>query len=143
MEAQSGDVINRERDFFNEQDGRYLRMRAWIWRAIGEFNRNSELYDLYDPRGKRVLLYGCGPAFEAAKFIQAGATHVAGIDISDSESSQAWRTAREGGYDDQVDFRAGDAHATGFPDDSFDLIVGSASCTTLMFIERWSSSAAS
>ena len=126
MGIQAGDIVDRERDFFNEQGERYLWMRAWIWRAIGEFNRNSELADLYNPRGKRVLLYGCGPASEAERFVQAGAAHVAGIDISDSEIAQAWRTAHEGGYDDRVDFRAGDAHAMEFPDDSFDLIVGSA-----------------
>jgi len=126
MGVQAGGVVDRERDFFNAQGDRYLRVRAWIWRAIGEFNRNSELADLYDPRGKRVLLYGCGPARGAGRFVQAGAAHIAGIDISDAEIAQAWRTAREGGYDEQVDFRAGDAHATGFPDDSFDLIVGSA-----------------
>ncbi len=126
MSAQTGDVVDRERDFFNEQDQRYLRMRAWIWRAIGEFNRNNELADLYDPHGQRVLLYGCGPANEAGRFVSAGAAHVAGIDISDSEIAQAWSTARESGYDDRVDFRAGDAHATGFPDDSFDLVVGTA-----------------
>jgi SAM-dependent methyltransferase len=124
--AQASDVVDRERDFFNTQGKRYLRLRAWIWRAIGEFNRNSELADLYNPDGKRVLLYGCGPAFEARRFVQAGATHVAGIDISDAEIAQAWSMAREGGYDDRVDFRAGDAQATGFPDEAFDLIVGSA-----------------
>jgi ubiquinone/menaquinone biosynthesis C-methylase UbiE len=126
MEIPAGDVVDRERAFFNAQGQRYLRVRAWIWRAIGEFNRNSELADLYDPHGKRVLLYGCGPAHETGRFIQSGAAHVSGIDISDSEIAQAWRTARESGYEDRVDFRAGDAHATEFPDDSFDLIVGSA-----------------
>jgi SAM-dependent methyltransferase len=126
MGAQAGDLIDRERDFFNTQNERYLRARAWIWRAIGEFNRDGELADLYEPRGKRVLLYGCGPAFEARRFVQAGAAHVAGIDISEAEIARAWLFARERGYGDMVDFHAGDAHATGFPDDSFDLIVGSA-----------------
>ena len=124
MSAQPGDIVNRERSFFNEPSERYVRVRGWIWRAIGEFNRNNELADLYDPRDKRVLLYGCGPAHETRRFVQSGAAHVSGIDISDAEIAQAQRTAREDGYEDRVDFRAGDAHATGFPDDSFDLIVG-------------------
>ncbi len=124
MSAQPGDIVDRERSFFNEPSERYVRVRGWIWRAIGEFNRNNELADLYDPRDKRVLLYGCGPAHETRRFVQSGAAHVSGIDISDAEIAQAQRTAREDGYEDRVDFRAGDAHATGFPDDSFDLIVG-------------------
>lgn len=95
-----------------------------IWRAIGAFNRNDELSELYDARGKRVLLYGCGPANDAGGILEAGATSVAGIDISDGEIAIAWRQAREGGYGDKVDFRVADAHETGFPDDSFDLVIG-------------------
>jgi ubiquinone/menaquinone biosynthesis C-methylase UbiE len=120
------EVLERERQFYNESHGRYRRWRMAIWRAIGPFNRNAELAQLYDARGKRVLLYGCGPANEAAQLIQAGAESIAGIDISDVEIAEAWRHAREGGFEDRVDFHAGDAHATGFPDDSFDLVTGSA-----------------
>jgi ubiquinone/menaquinone biosynthesis C-methylase UbiE len=126
MGTRAADVLDRERDFFNAQSARYLRGRAWIWRAIGEFNRNKELAELYDPRDKRVLLYGCGPASEAGRLIVVGAAHVAGIDISESEIARAWTKARAGGYAQAVDFRAGDAHATTFPDSSFDLVVGSA-----------------
>jgi SAM-dependent methyltransferase len=118
------EVIARERQFYNQSHGRYRQLRKAIWRAIGPFNRNDELVDLYDARGKRVLLYGCGPANEAAALLQAGATSIAGIDISDIEIEEAWRQAREGGYPEQVDFRAGDAHQTDFADDSFDLIIG-------------------
>ncbi len=126
MGTQAGDVIEREREFFNEQSARYVRLREWIWRAIGEFNRNGELFELYDPRGKHVLLYGCGPANDAPLLIGAGAARVSGIDISDAEIAIAQRNAREQGYADRSDFRTGDAHATGFSDDAFDLIVGSA-----------------
>ena len=126
MAHTGGDVIEREQRFFNSKGNLYVWLRRAIWRAIGEFNRNGELDDLYDPDGRRVLLYGCGPANGARRFVDAGATHIAGIDISEAEIEQAWRTARAGGYADRVDFRAGDAHATGYPDDSFDLIVGSA-----------------
>lgn len=122
----TADVVERERRFYNASHGAYRRWRKLIWRAIGAFNRNAELRDLYDPRGKRVLLYGCGPANEAAHLLAAGATSIAGIDISENEIADAWRQAREAGYADRVDFRAGDAHDTGFPDDSFDLIIGSA-----------------
>lgn len=120
------EVIERERQFYNESHGRYRRWRRAIWRAIGPFNRNGELGELYDARGKRVLIYGCGPANEAGELLAEGAVSVAGIDISDAEIEEAWRQAREGGFADSVEFRAGDAHETGFPDDSFDLIIGTA-----------------
>ncbi len=120
------DVVERERRFYNESHGAYRRYRKAIWRAIGAFNRNSELRDLYDPREKRVLLYGCGPANETDELLNAGAASVAGIDISDVEILEAQRQAHDRGYAGRVEFRVADAHETGFPDDSFDLIVGTA-----------------
>lgn len=120
------DVVEREKRFYNQSHGAYRRWRRLIWRAIGAFNRNSELHDLYDPLGKRVLLYGCGPANEAAQLVHAGAASVAGIDISEVEIADAWRQAEERGFADKVDFRVGDGHHTGFDDDSFDLIIGNA-----------------
>lgn len=126
MASPEGEILEREREFFNEESPRYVRLRELIWRAIGEFNRNGELFELYDARGKRVLLFGCGEANEAPLLIEAGATHVSGIDISDGAIAIAQRHARERGYADISDFRAGDAHATSFPDAAFDLIVGSA-----------------
>jgi SAM-dependent methyltransferase len=120
------DAVQREREFYNTKDQRYSSLRALIWRAIGEFNRNREILDLIDPAGKRVLLYGCGPANDAPNYLERGAATLAGIDISEGEIEQAWARARREGYEDRVDFRAGDAHNTGFDDDSFDLIVGMA-----------------
>jgi SAM-dependent methyltransferase len=124
--AVTNEVVERERKFYNASHGRYRRWRKLIWRAIGAFNRNSELQQLYDPRGKRILLYGCGPANEAGRLVEAGAKSVSGIDISDTEISDAWRQAHERGYADVVYFRVGDAHDTGFADGAFDLIIGSA-----------------
>lgn len=120
------DVIAREREFYNQSHGRYRRWRRVIWKAIGPFNRNREMHDLYDVSGKRVLLYGCGPANEAGDLIAAGAASIAGIDISDAEIAEGQRQADERGYADQADFRVGDAHATGFSDGAFDLIIGMA-----------------
>lgn len=121
---QSSDVVEREKRFYNSSHGSYRRWRKLIWRSIGPFNRNAELHDLYDPAGKRILLYGCGPANGAVDLLEAGATSVTGIDVSEVEIAEAWRQARERGYEGQVDFRVGDAHSTGFPDDAFDLIIG-------------------
>jgi SAM-dependent methyltransferase len=131
MDASTGaesraEIAEREREFFNQKAGRYQFLRDLIWRAIGPFNRNDELHDLYDPRGKRVLLYGCGPNNPVAELFEAGAVHVSGIDISDLDIAAANEQARELGYGDRAEFLVADAQSTGFPDDSFDLIIGSA-----------------
>ena len=120
------DLAERERRFFNESQGSYRRWRNAIWRVLAPFNRNDELHELYDASDKRVLLYGCGPGYDAARMVQAGAASITAIDISDGEIAEAVRRARTAGYADAVDFRAADAHDTGFPDDSFDLVVGNA-----------------
>lgn len=120
------DRVARERAFYNAKADTYRMLRRLIWRAIGEFNRNHEVHRLEDPVGKAVLLYGCGPGYGAREMLAKGAATVTGIDISDAEIAEAKRKATAGGYADKVDLRVADAHNTGFPDDSFDLIVGSA-----------------
>ncbi|HEX3509942.1 MAG TPA: class I SAM-dependent methyltransferase [Solirubrobacteraceae bacterium] len=118
--------VEHEREFYNETSGasRYRLLRRIIWRAIGEFNRHGELDSMFDPAGKVVLQYGCGPGLGVDSLLERGAVHVTGIDISEEEINRARESAASGGYADRVDFRAADAHATGFDDDSFDLIVG-------------------
>jgi SAM-dependent methyltransferase len=120
-----GGLADREREFYDEKGGgTYRRLRNFIWRAIGEFNRDAELRGLYDPAGKDVLIYGCGEGNEAASLLARGASSVAGFDISEAEIRRAQAAALNGGYADRVDFRTADAHRTPYPDQSFDLIVG-------------------
>jgi SAM-dependent methyltransferase len=118
--------VERERAFYNATSGTsfYRLLRRLIWRAIGEFNRHDELERLFDPVGKRVLQYGCGPGIGVESLLRRGAVHVTGIDISEEEIARAQGAAEQGGYAQSVDFRAADAHHTGFDDDAFDLIVG-------------------
>jgi ubiquinone/menaquinone biosynthesis C-methylase UbiE len=117
----------REKSFYNEKgQTSYHTLRRWIWNAIGEFSRNEEILDLYDPAGKVVLDYGCGPGYLTKYLIDRGASHVTGIDVSEGEIAQAIERAEQNGVSDKSDFLAADAHATDFPDDSFDLIVGDA-----------------
>jgi SAM-dependent methyltransferase len=115
----------REKAFYNEKGATsYHTVRMWIWRALGEFRRNGDITQYYDPAGKVVLDYGCGPGYLTKYLIENGATHVTGIDVSEGEIEQARERARDDGLTDKSDFLVADAHATGFPDDSFDLIVG-------------------
>jgi SAM-dependent methyltransferase len=118
--------IARERDFYNEKGATsYHTLRRWIWRALGEFRRNQDITTFYDPAGKVVLDYGCGPGYLTKYMIDHGALHVTGIDVSEGEIEQARLQAEQLGVGDKTNFLAVDAHATGFPQDSFDLIVGS------------------
>ncbi|MCW3016620.1 MAG: Methyltransferase type 11 [Solirubrobacterales bacterium] len=118
-------LAERERAFYNEKgETSYHLVRGWIWRAIGEFRRNEEAHDLYDAAGKDVLDYGCGPGYLTKQLIDAGAASVTGIDVSNAEIEQAQRRARQDGVEGRCRFLVADAHATGFPDDSFDLVIG-------------------
>lgn len=112
-------TVDRERAFYNQQAQQhvYRLLRRMIWRMTGEFNRNRELRNLYDPAGKDVLLYGCGPANEAVGLLSRGARSVSGFDISEAEIAKGRRPG--------IDLRVADAHDTPYADDSFDLIVGS------------------
>ncbi|MFI4977958.1 MAG: class I SAM-dependent methyltransferase [Solirubrobacterales bacterium] len=118
--------VDREKRFYDEKGSTsYHTVRRWIWRALGEFRRNGDITDFYDPAGKDVLDYGCGPGYLTRYLFDHGARHVTGIDVSEGEIEQARESADREGFTDRSRFLVADAHATGFPDDSFDLIVGS------------------
>jgi SAM-dependent methyltransferase len=120
-----GSRVDREKSFYDEKDSTsYHTVRRWIWRALGEFRRNREITDFYDPRGKLVLDYGCGPGYLTEYLFERGAAEVTGIDVSEGEIEQAVENAARLGVAERTHFFAADAHATGLPDDSFDLIVG-------------------
>jgi SAM-dependent methyltransferase len=116
---------SREKAFYNDKGATsYHVVRGWIWRALGEFRRNAEIKSFYDPAGKVVLDYGCGPGYLTTYLIDNGAVSVTGIDVSEGEIEQAQAKAEQEGLQEVTRFLVADAHATEFPDDSFDLIVG-------------------
>lgn len=119
-------VLEREADFWtvDAREGGFARIRPWINRAIGEFSRDEEIYDYFDARDKVALDYGCGDGRVAFRLAEKGARRVVGFDISSGQVEEARRLAEKAGYADRMEFLVADAHATGFPDDSFDLIVG-------------------
>jgi SAM-dependent methyltransferase len=117
--------VEREKEFYNEKGTTsYHRVRRWIWRSLGEFRRNNEITEYYEPAGKVVLDYGCGPGYLTKYLFDHGAVHVTGIDVSEGEIAQARASASDDGFGERSTFLVADAHATGLPDDSFDLIVG-------------------
>jgi ubiquinone/menaquinone biosynthesis C-methylase UbiE len=120
------DVLEREADFWtvDAREGGFARIRPWINRAIGEFSRDEEMFTYFDARGKDVLDYGCGNGRLAVKLAEEGARKVTGFDISEGQIDEARERAKASGVADRTEFMVSDAHATGFPDDSFDLVVG-------------------
>jgi len=73
--------------------------------------------------GKRVLEYGCGQGQYTPRLAEFGAA-VTGIDLSETAMENARAGARAAGV--QVEFKAMDAEALEFPDQTFDLICGNA-----------------
>src|SRR5208282_6024287 len=82
--------VDREKRFYNEKGTTsYHTVRRWIWRALGEFRRNEDFIEFYDPAGKVVLDYGCGPGNRVKYMFNHGAVQVTGIDVSEGEIAQA------------------------------------------------------
>jgi SAM-dependent methyltransferase len=73
--------------------------------------------------GKRVLEYGCGQGKYTPRLVEFGGV-VTGIDLSETGMLHAQAAAREAGV--QIEFKAMDAEALDFPDQTFDVICGNA-----------------
>jgi ubiquinone/menaquinone biosynthesis C-methylase UbiE len=116
--------VEREKRFYDAKASSYQRVRHWITRAIGEFDRENDVQDYYDPRDQEVLDYGCGEGRLTFDLLRKGARYVTGIDVSEVRVDAARRRADHLGVADRCRFVTADAHATGFPDASFDLVVG-------------------
>jgi SAM-dependent methyltransferase len=75
-------------------------------------------------RRKRVLEIGCGPGSVSLR-LAAVASHVTGIDISDTAVRQATERAAKAGFG-HVEFRVMNAEELDFPEQSFDFVCGRA-----------------
>jgi len=118
------DLVEREKDFWESTDAEFLRARRVIRASIGEFNRYTDVHDYYDPAGQVVLDYGCGNGDLTFELLERGAERVIGFDISESLVEEARERARQLEVADRAEFHVADAHDTGFPDATFDLVVG-------------------
>jgi SAM-dependent methyltransferase len=118
--------VQRERRFADAEPRAFRRVRGWIFRAIGAFNRSGDMHEAYDPTGKVVLDYGCGLGALSFGLLDRGASRTVGIDVSSARLAQARRRAGERGLGDQAHFLVVDAHRTAFRDGAFDLVVGKA-----------------
>jgi 2-polyprenyl-3-methyl-5-hydroxy-6-metoxy-1,4-benzoquinol methylase len=125
MDAQR---IEREREFHNalaesEFDSRKLINRlSWSFYHKGEQSPIwGPVWSQVDVSGKNVLDYGSGDGGFSFELARRGAV-VEGIDISESLVEFATRRIPEGVL--RPKFSVRDAHATGFPDESFDYVFG-------------------
>src|SRR5262245_20699899 len=91
-----------------------------FWARIGA--RTVSRLELHP--GASVLDVGCGTGASALPAAEAVGPdgHVIGVDLADRMLEQARDKARALGLTN-VDFRAGDMTATGYPDGSFDAVV--------------------
>jgi SAM-dependent methyltransferase len=117
-------LVERERTYHNERFAEETRhAQAKYYRAIldceTEYDRLLEVHS----RGATVLDYGCGTG-EIALRVAPAAGWVHGIDISDVAIDRANAEALALGIAN-ASFEVADAHATPFPDRSFDLVFGS------------------
>lgn len=75
--------------------------------------------------GADVLDYGCGRGEMSERYLDAGARHVHGIDISQAYVKDAGeRCIAAGQSAERFTFQVMDAHALTFPSDSFDWVIG-------------------
>lgn len=77
---------------------------------------------LENPEGLRILDYGCGRGGLGIELARKGAL-VTGVDISESYVEEANASANEQGLPNAL-FLTADAHATGLPDSTFDMVIG-------------------
>jgi SAM-dependent methyltransferase len=105
----------------------YLRVRNLIKRAIGSFSREGDLDTLYDPSGRTILDFGwAGDGIRARALVARGAEKVVGFDLwwDESDIGRVTELARQEGVEERVEFCLADPYATGFADDSFDIVIG-------------------
>ena len=117
------DRIEQEKSFhdkrFGEKDireklNKYYSVNTHVW------NRYTEIISEHC-KGKKLLELGCGTAINAEKWIDLGAI-LTGIDIS----SEGIKKAKEkiSNKNLKADFFVMNAEKTDFPDNTFDIVIG-------------------
>lgn len=116
-------VVERERNYHNRRFTEETRdAQEKYYFAIQDCDEEYERRLTRLAQNAVLLDYGCGFGDWALK-LAPRAREVYGIDISDVAIAQAAAQAASLGLDN-AHFAARDAHATGFPDDYFDVVFG-------------------
>jgi len=122
-----------EKEFF---DGVYSKLsgkwklRAHDWEKFKNIDKATNGYEhsikvLGDIKGKNVLDFGCGNGWLSVVLAKMGA-NVSGFDISKEAVRVATSMAEYNGVGDRTNFKVGSGYDSGFPSQSFELIIGQA-----------------
>lgn len=116
--------VERERDYHNRRFTEETReAQGKYYRAIKDCEAEYDRQIVERSRDACVLDFGCGTG-EIGLRIAPVAKRLVGIDISEVAIETATREAERLGLGN-AEFYARDGHATGFPDETFDLVFGS------------------
>jgi len=127
--------LDTEREFFDKEASALAAQELLIpTPADVERYRNAKLsagnlskdalFALLNPlHGKKVLDYGCGHGENACLLAACGA-HVTAFDLSPGSIEQARNRAHIHGLADRIQFDVRAAGATGYADQSFDVVAG-------------------
>ncbi len=124
--AGPGSVVSREKHFHEEESSSFRRMRSWIARAIGGFDRSNEIYSFAEVKDALALDYGCGAGRVSKRLVTLGARRVIGFDLSESRAGRAQQAVAEMNGQAAASFAVADGHQLPFGDASFDLVMGTA-----------------
>jgi ubiquinone/menaquinone biosynthesis C-methylase UbiE len=116
--------LEREKKFHNKQFGEDSSERETAAKYYSIIGKTRDFYlnrILSLCKGKRLLEYGCGMGGSSALFART-ASAVTGIDISSEGILKAAEYARKNNV--HIDFHVMDAEKMQFPDNSFDVVVG-------------------
>lgn len=122
-----------EKEFFNNAYGKLSgkwKLNPIDWEKIEKTNKATNGYVhsikvLGDIKGKKVLDYGCGNGALSVVLAKMGA-NVSGFDISEEAVRVSTTMAEYNGVGNVTNFKVASAYDSGFPDQSFDLIIGQA-----------------
>lgn len=117
----------RERAFHDAAFAESVRAPVWSYYKVTTSSRRAfrDWLVAEDLAGKRVLEYGSGASAHAF-FLAAHGADVVGIDISPVAVEQGRQCARDQQLSDRIEFRVMDAEHLEFPDETFDIVCGSA-----------------
>ena len=119
-------MVQREKEFHEEESSSFARVRRWIAKAIGAFDRSNEIFSFADVDDALVLDYGCGAGRVSKRLVTLGARKVVGFDLSESRAGRARAAVAELNGRADASFAVADGHKLPFDGSSFDLVMGTA-----------------